>query len=95
MTYSITTRTGDSGTSSLYSGERILKSDEVFDIVGDVDELNSVLGIAAVATHNKWFKNKNIKYDKINLFFTANLTLNLLYNRLLLQVSSWSFSLSP
>jgi len=41
----ITTKTGDGGFSSFYSGERALKSDAVFEALGTLDELNSWLGV--------------------------------------------------
>lgn len=43
---SIYTRTGDSGTTSLYNGERRPKTDLIFHALGNVDELNAALGIS-------------------------------------------------
>ena len=40
----ITTRGGDEGFSTLYNGERRSKDDLVFQVLGDLDELNSFLG---------------------------------------------------
>ncbi len=41
----IYTKTGDDGTTSLYGGKRVAKSNLRIDAYGTVDELNSVLGI--------------------------------------------------
>lgn len=41
----IYTKTGDSGTTGLYSGERVSKSDPIFDALGDLDELSAAIGI--------------------------------------------------
>ena len=51
---SIYTKTGDQGTSSLYTGERRVKTDEIFVALGDVDELNSVIGFVEKKMLMSW-----------------------------------------
>ncbi len=45
----ITTRGGDRGQSGLADGSRHPKTDTVFDALGDIDELNCVLGIVVLS----------------------------------------------
>lgn len=45
----IYTRTGDTGTTNLFDGTRIAKSDPRVDAYGEVDEANAVLGLARAA----------------------------------------------
>jgi cob(I)alamin adenosyltransferase len=49
----IYTKTGDDGTTGLFGGERVAKSDPRIDCVGTVDELNAALGFAAVTAQNE------------------------------------------
>ncbi len=43
----IYTRTGDDGTTALFGGTRVLKCEELVDVYGSIDELNSWIGLAA------------------------------------------------
>src|SRR3972149_9174534 len=44
---SIYTRTGDNGQTSLFGGRRVLKCEELVDVYGSLDELNSWMGLLA------------------------------------------------
>ena len=44
---SIYTRTGDTGTTALFGGKRVLKCEELVDVYGSIDELNSWVGSIA------------------------------------------------
>lgn len=41
----IYTKTGDNGTTSLYDCSRVSKASKLIDLIGDIDELNSFIGI--------------------------------------------------
>lgn len=41
----IYTKTGDQGETGLYGGKRVAKHSEVIDAIGNVDELNALLGV--------------------------------------------------
>ncbi len=49
----IYTRTGDDGTTGLADGDRVAKDSERIDAMGDIDELNSLLGVlrSSMAMH--------------------------------------------
>jgi cob(I)alamin adenosyltransferase len=67
----IYTRTGDDGTTGLVDGSRRLKSDSRMQAMGDVDEANSLIGVAIVALagvnasglHEKLLRIQNDLFD--------------------------------
>jgi len=52
----IYTRTGDAGDTGMADGSRIAKDDMLMHAQGDVDELNSLLGLLASQLSNEFFK---------------------------------------
>ena len=46
MSFKIYTKTGDQGSSALYTGDRLEKDNKIFECLGAVDELNAHLGLA-------------------------------------------------
>lgn len=47
------TKTGDDGTTGLFGGERVLKSDARIEAYGTVDETNAAVGLAAAAADGR------------------------------------------
>ncbi len=50
----VSTKTGDSGESGLIDGERVPKNHPLFAAIGDVDELNSWLGLIVAKLSNEF-----------------------------------------
>lgn len=44
----IYTKTGDKGTSSLFTGDRAQKDDRIFDCLGTIDETNAFIGLVSI-----------------------------------------------
>lgn len=67
----ITTKTGDRGTSRLYSGEEISKSHLRLETYGEIDELVSLLGIAKCHVGKDRIKDEILQLQK-DLFVVAS-----------------------
>ena len=52
----VTTKSGDRGNTSLGNGERVSKSHLIINLLGDIDELNSHLGLALSSCKSKSIK---------------------------------------
>lgn len=58
----VSTKTGDQGKTSLADGRRLAKTDVVFAAIGDLDELNSWLGLLAVKFGSEFQKYRDQLY---------------------------------
>lgn len=64
----IYTRTGDDGTSGLVDGSRVSKASALMTAIGDVDEANSLIGVAAVLAEGAmWANLTKIQNDMFDL----------------------------
>jgi len=65
----IYTKTGDDGTTGLFGGKRVQKSDLRVHVYGTIDELNSIIGL--ITTKNVNERIKDVLIDLNNLLFVA------------------------
>lgn len=61
----IYTKTGDKGTTGLYTGERIEKDSLRVEAYGNVDEINSALGVARAIVKNEEVRNTILGLQKL------------------------------
>ena len=66
----VSTKKGDNGQTSLANGELISKADLRLDVVGDLDELNSWLGVVVAHLDDELLVDKNFLSNVQNELFT-------------------------
>jgi cob(I)alamin adenosyltransferase len=66
---SVSTKTGDKGTSSLANGKRVPKSSFIFEVLGTQDELNSWLGVCITKMSSEFTQQKNFLYEVQDTLF--------------------------
>lgn len=82
----IYTRTGDQGSTSLFGGKRVHKSDKLVDTYGSIDELNSWVGLV-VSDLNSINKSYRLKKNSIDSTYKI---LNLIQSDLLTLGSNFA-----
>ncbi len=63
----IYTRTGDDGTTALFGGKRVLKCEELVDVYGSIDELNSWMGLVVSKVESPFGKAQDKQKLKVFL----------------------------
>lgn len=88
----IVTRTGDDGTTALGDGSRVSKHDLRIEVMGDIDELNSILGLALCEPFLPLFSSQltRIQNDLFDLGGELCIpTHRILTDRHVLQLDQW------
>lgn len=70
---SICTKTGDKGTTSLFTGERVAKNSLRVQAYGTVDEVSSALGLARAFAQKEEVKQLLLQLEQTNLKLMADL----------------------
>ena len=86
----ISTKTGDAGLSSLASGQRLVKTHQIFQLLGELDELNSWLGLLVVRLEPLAIQQRRVQKE-IKLLLTLQ---NWLYQASALIAAAPKFKLS-
>lgn len=66
---SVTTKTGDKGTSGLANGKRVPKSSFIFEVLGTQDELNSWLGVCISKLSDDFADQREFLYEVQDTLF--------------------------